>query len=492
MATVRTPATSARRPSIEKPETASMQTQSKKTNIRKSIDEREPQEIDKNRQKRQREARNALASGKKYLSESKNLKSEIKEGVTAAIDVLYQKVKEAECENEQLRRTLLDGKGEKKMNKKVKELEMENDKLKREKIELQERIKTVEKENGDIKKKQENGIEEEEISISRNTIEELINIVKEGRNEMEEIKKEVKEMKERRKMEESKEEEIKRRMETTYATIMKDKPIVEESEKGREKGEETGLKSLVIWSKDKQETGDQIYEKIGKGINAKEEGLKIDRIRKAKDRKVILGCKSQEDIDKIKSKLKEKENELELEIEEVRNKDPLIIIYGLLKIQTDEDIIKAIKRQNRNLLKGMTEEEERMEIRYRRRARNPHTNHVIIKVSPFIWKRLTEAGEIHVDLQKVRVMDQSPLTQCSRCLGYGHSKRHCTEETETCSHCGKFHLKQECEGWKKETTPTCINCTRHKREKADHSAFSEICPIRRKWDELARQSVAYC
>ncbi|KAL4719017.1 hypothetical protein ACJJTC_011470 [Scirpophaga incertulas] len=87
-----------------------MQTQSKKTNIRKSIDEREPQEIDKNRQKRQREARNALASGKKYLSESKNLKSEIKEGVTAAIDVLYQKVKEAECENEQLRRTLLDGK----------------------------------------------------------------------------------------------------------------------------------------------------------------------------------------------------------------------------------------------------------------------------------------------------------------------------------------------------------------------------------------------
>ncbi|KAL4703726.1 hypothetical protein ACJJTC_016733 [Scirpophaga incertulas] len=305
MATVRTPATSARRPSIEKPETASMQTQSKKTNIRKSIDEREPQEIDKNRQKRQREARNALASGKKYLSESKNLKSEIKEGVTAAIDVLYQKVKEAECENEQLRRTLLDGKGEvmteeeknftkqiekyklqvEEDDKKVKELEMENDKLKREKIELQERIKTVEKENGDIKKKQENGIEEEEISISRNTIEELINIVKEGRNEMEEIKKEVKEMKERRKMEESKEEEIKRRMETTYATIMKDKPIVEESEKGREKGEETGLKSLVIWSKDKQETGDQIYEKIGKGINAKEEGLKIDRIRKAKDRK---------------------------------------------------------------------------------------------------------------------------------------------------------------------------------------------------------------
>ncbi|GBP83806.1 hypothetical protein EVAR_56989_1 [Eumeta japonica] len=38
-------------------------------------------------------------------------------------------------------------------------------------------------------------------------------------------------------------------------------------------------------------------------------------------------------------------------------------------------------------------------------------------------------------LQRRPVWDQSPLAQCSHCLGYGHSRRFCKEASEKCAHC---------------------------------------------------------
>ncbi|XP_050676833.1 uncharacterized protein LOC126973533 [Leptidea sinapis] len=89
-----------------------------------------------------------------------------------------------------------------------------------------------------------------------------------------------------------------------------------------------------------------------------------------------------------------------------------------------------------------------------------------MSVSPQIWKRVTENGQLHIDIQRIQVEDQSPLLQCTRCLGYGHGKRFCKEEVDSCSH--------------------------SKADINDHNAFSQSCPVRKQWDDLARSSVAYC
>lgn len=259
----------------------------------------------------------------------------------------------------------------------------------------------------------------------------------------------------------------------------------------RQPVEDTALHSVVITSKDENETGEQVFDHIRKAVNAREEGVRIDRIRRARDRKVIVGCKTQEEIGKVKDRIRKAGGHLNME--EIQNKDPLIVLLGVLKSNSDEDILRALKVQNNHLLRGLTNENDRMEVRFRRRARNPLTAHIVVKVSPFIWGRLTEAGMVHVDLQRVRVADQSPLVQCSRCLGYGHGKRFCREpEMDVCSHCGGPHMKVDCADWLAEVPPSCCNCRRAKLEGAEHNAFSTDCPVRRKWEALARSTVAYC
>ncbi|CAH2088587.1 unnamed protein product [Euphydryas editha] len=66
---------------------------------------------------------------------------------------------------------------------------------------------------------------------------------------------------------------------------------------------------------------------------------------------------------------------------------------------------------------------DRLQVKYHRRARNPLTAHVVLSASPALWRRITEKGSVHIDLQRVRAEDQTPLVQCTRCLGCGHDRR---------------------------------------------------------------------
>lgn len=250
------------------------------------------------------------------------------------------------------------------------------------------------------------------------------------------------------------------------------------------------LHSVVVTSRDETETGDEILERIRKVVDAKEGGVKIDRIRKARDRKVIVGCKTEDDRRRVKEKLIQVQEHLHTE--DVKNKKPLVLLRDVLKINSAEDIKRALKNQNSNIFEGLKEEEKMVEIVYNKPARNPHTQHTVIRVAPKVWQRMTETGAVHIDLQRIRVNDQSPLVQCSMCLGYGHGRRFCTETVEKCSHCGGPHKRAQCELFMAGAPPSCCNCVRAKYENTEHSAFGDSCPIRQKWDALARSAIAYC
>lgn len=169
----------------------------------------------------------------------------------------------------------------------------------------------------------------------------------------------------------------------------------------------------------------------------------------------------------------------ELNVEEIKNKDPLVILLDVLKYNTDEDVLNALRNQNKGIFGDLVE--QRMEIAFKKRTRNPHTHHIVMRVSPKLWRHLTNTETVLIDLQRVRVEDQSLLVQCSLWLGYGHGRRFCTGTVEKCSHCGGPHMKSE-----------CADCVHAKLDKVDHNAFSSVCPIRRKWEMLARATVAYC
>lgn len=250
------------------------------------------------------------------------------------------------------------------------------------------------------------------------------------------------------------------------------------------------LHTVIITSQNEEDTGEQVLTRVRDTVDAKEGWVKVERTRKGKDRKVIMSCGSEEDRQKIKQKLESAGKNLI--VEEVKNKDPLLILRDVLSVNTDEDIVKAFRNQNKGIFQDINGTDDKIQIRYRRKARNPHTCHIVVSTSPTIWRRAVETGAIYIDLQRIRVADQSPLVQCMRCLGYGHSKKFCTEPTDSCSHCGGPHLRVDCTEWKTGSVPTCTNCKTAKQQHCDHNAFSEECPTRKKRDAIARMAVAYC
>ncbi|GBP85096.1 hypothetical protein EVAR_51215_1 [Eumeta japonica] len=79
--------------------------------------------------------------------------------------------------------------------------------------------------------------------------------------------------------------------------------------------------------------------------------------------------------------------------------------------------------------------------------------HPVPEVSPALYTRLIKAGFVYVGLQRRPVWDQSPLVQCSRCLGFSHSKKYCRELNDKCAHCGDDHTGPLCPGRKAAQPP---------------------------------------
>ncbi|CAH2080320.1 unnamed protein product, partial [Iphiclides podalirius] len=118
-------------------------------------------------------------------------------------------------------------------------------------------------------------------------------------------------------------------------------------------------------------------------------------------------------------------------------------------------------------------------------------------VTPIIWKELIKLQRINVDHQKIHVEEFSTHMQCFRCLQFGHSKNHCTAETQPCSHCSEQnHSFANCPNKKDQTKINCFNCANHnERYKLNHdtkhSATSNSCPIVKSMIHRAAQKTDY-
>lgn len=249
--------------------------------------------------------------------------------------------------------------------------------------------------------------------------------------------------------------------------------------------------ALLVGGKDPTRTADDILRDVEVAVDPRGRGVRVDRVRKVRDGKVILGCYERSDLDKITQSLRECSS---INVEEAPPRNPLIEIRDVLAANTDEQILQSLRTQNKHLTGtlDMRTEMETARVRYRMPARNPLQRHVVLEVSPLLWRCLTEAGRIYIGLQHRWVRDRSPLVQCSRCLGYGHPRRMCSSKEVSCAHCGGAHMRADCPN--RTAMPSCTNCVRanHAESASAHVAFSDDCPERRKWDAIARSRVAYC
>ncbi|CAH2098546.1 unnamed protein product [Euphydryas editha] len=267
----------------------------------------------------------------------------------------------------------------------------------------------------------------------------------------------------------------------TYAAVAATQTIHKASDRT------PAIQSMVVTSKEETDTSEVVLEKIRKIVRATESGIKVERVRKAKDRKVVMGFVSNEEREQARKKLEG----TGLAVEVLKNRDPLLVLKGVPKALSDEEVESALRNQNRGIFSSLDPGDDRLKIKYRRNNRNQYTTQVVLSASPVLWRRITDLGRVSIDLHRVVALDQSPLVQCTRCLGYGHSKRFCKGKEDICSHCGGCHTRDNCTKWKESSPPSCINCRNNRMGNIEHNAFDESCPIRKRWDTLARSTVAY-
>ncbi|KAL4718520.1 hypothetical protein ACJJTC_002211 [Scirpophaga incertulas] len=80
------------------------------------------------------------------------------------------------------------------------------------------------------------------------------------------------------------------------------------------------LHSLIITSENEEHTGEQVLAELRDTIDAKQGWVKVEKVRKAKDRKVIVSCESVGERLKIKDKIEQSGKKLR--VEEVKNRNP--------------------------------------------------------------------------------------------------------------------------------------------------------------------------
>ncbi|KAL0892594.1 hypothetical protein ABMA27_014323 [Loxostege sticticalis] len=394
------------------------------------------------------QARIWLQRAKTQIGESRNLRADLKSGITLAVDKLYQLVKEATADTNST--SAAPGKERK--------TEMSKD----------------------IESGRERERQKSDSVVPRIDDKELIELVKEQSRKIDQTNEELTKLKQSIC---SYQDTIEKQ--TTYASIAatstRNPTTVERK---------SALHSIVIESKDEAATGDDVMKQVREAVNAKDGWVTVERVRKVKDKKVILGCRTLEERERVKERLKGASDRLN--VEDMRNHDPMVILRDVMTHHTDNDIKTALRNQNGVVFRGLDGKDDRLEVKFRRKARNPLMTHVVLRVSPTIYNRMLEKGSVHIDMQRVRVADQSPLVQCSMCLAYGHGRSFCKVEVPKCTHCGGPHTRNQCADFLAAEPPKCCNCVAAKVDNDEHNVYSSDCPVRRRWEALARAKVQYC
>ncbi|CAH2100835.1 unnamed protein product [Euphydryas editha] len=158
-------------------------------------------------------------------------------------------------------------------------------------------------------------------------------------------------------------------------------------------GKPAAIHSIVVTSKEPTDSGEAVMGKIRDIVRAMESGIKVERIWKAKDQKVVMGFITEEERDKAKKKLAGERKGLAVEI--LKNRDPLEVLKGVSKDIGDEEVVRALRNQNGELFGGLDLEDDRLSIKYRKQTRSQYTTQVVLSTSPALWKRITEAGKVY-------------------------------------------------------------------------------------------------
>lgn len=235
--------------------------------------------------------------------------------------------------------------------------------------------------------------------------------------------------------------------------------------------------ALVVESTKKGTTAEEVTKKLKAAVKPAEIGVRIESIREGHGSKILLKCRDEISVQKIKERMRGECKEIS-----IRSPEPLkavIAINGVDEEECKEGLVGRMIAQNPGLAsltpEGSNESEIIKVVRYAKMGVNKNTRRVFLMVNAEARKRLSELEYIYIGYKKVKVLDSTPLLQCYRCLGFNHMSKNCRNE-ERCMYCADGHRSSECTIKNEREKFKCYNCREYLGVKeCNHRASSWEC-----------------
>ena len=245
-------------------------------------------------------------------------------------------------------------------------------------------------------------------------------------------------------------------------------------------------------SKEEINSSEAVFNLIKTRANPSDLGIQIKRVHKVKDNGYLIETRSKVDKTKLcahmSSQLEDK-----LDLKEPAKKPPFVKIHGVPSDIADEDVPRAIYRQNPQIKEKFPEEQDfitRYKHRFNLGKKGASSRIIVAEITPDLIKVLLpyKTNSLSVGWYKCRVENHFNVLQCFKCCGFGHPASECKAETNICSHCSGPHKFSACT--KDPHNRRCPNCYKAGRNKVGHNAYDITnCPIlRSQTDKVIQQT----
>lgn len=203
--------------------------------------------------------------------------------------------------------------------------------------------------------------------------------------------------------------------------------------------------------------------------------VKIKKLSRKGDNFLSIQCLNAEEAEKLETAVTAKFAE-KVTVAMPSTRPPQLKIVNLPNDITEEDLVINIKRYNYWLAEANITYNRHYKIDTGKRRYTV----AIVDIDLISFKQCLFNGSILYRFTDCKVYEYVHLSQCSKCLRFGHFASSCTFSIR-CRNCGKTHPLSECTS----DSLACANCIRANKNssnkcRVDHKATSDLCPSREK------------
>ena len=245
-----------------------------------------------------------------------------------------------------------------------------------------------------------------------------------------------------------------------------------------------GDRKLVLVTAIEPEKIKSVKTVLERAIDPRKEGLRVSNVFSTR-RGVLVELGDDASRDKLLAATA-KLAQAGLVAQRPRDRMPRIKIFDVRSDLSENDVVdfvfdqnlkshvdfRGVEKLDQNLFKLLHKEGG---------AERRKTVDWVAVVSPKVRAALLGMRRVSIGWHDCRVVDYVRVSQCARCLRFGHVVKSCPRTATTCRHCGKEgHALNECT--ERSKPPVCVLCSTARRD-SNHRVASKNCPA----VEIAKQ-----